>query len=223
MTTAARPDFGHSELGIAITAIEPTPYAATPQLSVRMELTESSGAQVHAVALRCQVRIEPQRRPYTEDEAAGLSDLFGPRARWSSTLKPLLWCRSGAMLPGFTGHSSAELVLPCSYDFEVAGAKYMNALTDGVIPLELQFGGSIYVRGRSGFEVTNLPWDLDVRYALPVRIWQQLLDQHFPGCGWIRMERDSVNALARYRAEHGLTSWESCVAELLALAEGGRS
>ena len=219
MSAPAAAAYERPTIGITVTDIAPTPYAATPQLSVRLELTEDTGARVHAVALRCQVRIEPQRRPYSAEEEAGLSDLFGPRSRWSTTLKPLVWLQAGAMLPGFTGRSTAELVLPCTYDFEVAGSKYLHALRDGVVPLELQFAGTVYLRGSSGFEVTNLPWDLDVRHPLPVQVWRDLIDLHFPGDGWLRMNRDTIDALARYRAEHGLTSWEACVEELLALRQ----
>ena len=37
------------------------PYAAAPQLTARLRIEESTGETIHAIALRCQVRIEPQR------------------------------------------------------------------------------------------------------------------------------------------------------------------
>ena len=70
-----------------------------------------SGAPVHAVALRCQVRIEPQRRRYDDAEEAGLLDLFGPRPRWGDTLKPFLWMHASTMVPGFTGSTEVDLPL----------------------------------------------------------------------------------------------------------------
>ena len=33
---------------------------------------------MHAIALRSQVQIEPQRRAYDDNETAGLADQFGP-------------------------------------------------------------------------------------------------------------------------------------------------
>ena len=78
---------------------------------------------VHAIALRCQVRIEPQRRRYSDDEAAGLVDLFGGRERWFDTLKPFMWMQAGTMVQGFTGSTEVDLPLPCTYDFEVAGVE----------------------------------------------------------------------------------------------------
>ncbi|MGI8769687.1 MAG: DUF6084 family protein, partial [Propionibacteriaceae bacterium] len=67
------------------------PYAIAPQLTVRLGIEERTGEVVHAIALRCQVRIEPQRRHYDEAEQNGLRALFGARDRWVDTLKPLMW------------------------------------------------------------------------------------------------------------------------------------
>ena len=67
--------------------IRPEPYAASPALTARLHLEDRGPAPVHAVALRAQVRLEPQRRAYSADEAAGLTDLFGSRERWASTLR----------------------------------------------------------------------------------------------------------------------------------------
>jgi len=41
------------------------------------------------------------------------------------------------------------------------------------------------------------------------------MDLYFPGSGWIRLDRDSIAALARHRTARGLTSWEQTVADLL--------
>ncbi|MGZ5370924.1 DUF6084 family protein [Aeromicrobium sp.] len=208
-----------SDLGLEITDVIAEPYAAAPQLTAKIHLTESTGAVVHALALRCQVRIEPQRRAYTEREDQGLADLFGPRERWSTTLKPFLWMQTGAMLPGFTGSCDIDLPLPCTYDFEVSGSKYLHALRDGSVSLEFLFSGTVFTQGSSGFAIDNVPWDRDVRYALPVRVWREMIDQYFPNSGWIRLDRDVLDALSHYRSARGLTSWEAAVTGLLGEAE----
>src|SRR5690348_18271175 len=64
-------------------------YAATPTLSFQLAITERSGVRVHAIALRCQIRIEPHRRRYTATEAERLHDLFGDTSRWADTVKPI--------------------------------------------------------------------------------------------------------------------------------------
>ncbi|HWM72953.1 MAG TPA: DUF6084 family protein, partial [Nocardioides sp.] len=90
------------------------PYAADPQLTARLRINETSGETIHAIALRCQVRIEPQRRRYEEADETGLRALFGERDRWTQTLKPFLWMQSSVMVQGFSGSAEVDLPLPCT-------------------------------------------------------------------------------------------------------------
>jgi hypothetical protein len=179
-------------------------------------VTESSGATVHALALRAQVHVEPQRRPYTDAERAGLTDLFGPPERWATTLRPFLWAHASTMVRGFSGDIEFDLPFPCTYDFEVAAAKYLQALADGEVPLVLRFTGTVFTRGSTGFGVEQVPWHLESRYRLPVAVWRSTMDTFFPNAGWIRLDREALAELARFRADRGLTSWEATVAALLA-------
>jgi len=55
-------------------------YAVTPTLGFQLTITERSGVRIHAIALRCQIRIEPHRRRYSATEAERLHDLFGELA-----------------------------------------------------------------------------------------------------------------------------------------------
>jgi hypothetical protein len=210
-----------TQLTFAVVDIRPEPYAAAPQLTARLRITEASGAAIHAIALRCQVRILPQRRGYADDEEQGLLDLFGERGRWPSTLKSFLWMQCSTMVQGFTGGTDVDLPLPCTFDFDVAAAKYLNALRDGEIPLELLFSGTVFTRGQTGFGVEQVPWDLEASYRLPVAAWRRLMDQYFPNAGWIRLDREVLAALSQYRSAHGLTSWETAVEALLAAAATG--
>jgi hypothetical protein len=207
-----------TDLSFAVLEIRPEPYAAAPQLTARLQLTEGTGAEVHAVALRCQVRILPQRRGYASEEEAGLLDLFGERGRWPTTLKSFLWMQCSTMVQGFAGSTEADLPLPCTFDFDVAAAKYLNALHDGEIPLELLFSGTVFTKGQTGFTVEQVPWDREASYQLPVAVWRTLMDQYFPNAGWIRLDRGILAALGRYKSSRGLTSWEAAVEGLLAQA-----
>ena len=207
-----------TELSFAVLEIRPEPYAAAPQLTARLQLTEGTGAEVHAVALRCQVRILPQRRGYASLEETGLLDLFGERGRWPTTLKSFLWMQCSTMVQGFAGSTEADLPLPCTFDFDVAAAKYLNALHDGEIPLELLFSGTVFTKGQTGFTVEQVPWDREASYQLPVAVWRTLMDQYFPNAGWIRLDRGILAALGRYKSSRGLTSWEAAVEGLLAQA-----
>jgi hypothetical protein len=105
--------------------------------------------------------------------------------------------------------------MPCTYDFEVSGTTYLHALRDGEIPLNFLFSGTVFGKGASGFSVTQVPWDAEARYRMPVAVWRDLMTANFPGTEWVRMRRDTVDALAHYRHVHGLTSWDDAVTSLL--------
>jgi hypothetical protein len=212
-----------TDLRFTVIDIVPEPYAVTPNLLARLRIEETtgtgSGTVVHAIALRAQVRIEPQRRRYDDLEEQGLLDLFGHRERWADTLRPFCWLHTSTMVQGFTGATEASLVLPCSYDVEVAGSKYLQALasgdSDGEVPLNLLFSGTVFTRGSTGFGVEQIPWHTETDHRLPVRVWRDLMDEYFPGQGWLRLDRETLAALARYRSAHMHTSWEESLAALL--------
>ena len=207
-----------TDLRFSVVDVAAETYAVVPTLLVRLRIEELSGDVVHALALRAQIRIQPQRRRYDAAEERGLLDLFGARERWAETMKPFLWMHSSAMVPGFTRETEVELALPCTYDFEVAGAKYLQALRDGDVPLVLLFSGTVFARAGSGLAVTQIPWDRETSHRMPVRVWRQLMDQHFPGSQWLRLDRETVEALAHYKGERGFTSLEDAVTALLAEA-----
>ena len=79
-------------LTFSVLDIVAEPYTVAPQLTARLRIEESSDTVIHAIALRCQVRIEPQRRSYSDAEAEGLLGLFGGRSRWRDTLRPSCGC-----------------------------------------------------------------------------------------------------------------------------------
>jgi hypothetical protein len=212
-----------TDLSFDVLDVLPQEFAAAPHLLFRMRVSETSGAVVHAIALRCQLRIEPQRRPYDAAEQEGLADLFGTTDRYSSTLKPFLWTHATAMVQGFEGAREFELPVTCTYDFDVSATKYIHALRGGEIPLVLLFSGTVFTRGQSGFAVEQLSWSLEADYRLPVNVWHQLMDLWFPGSGWIRLDRESIDALARYRTSRGLTSWEETIATLIPAPAEARS
>jgi len=196
-----------------VTGIAPEPYALTPTLIASVGV--ASDEPVHALALRAQVRIEPLRRRYTDAEAAGLLDLFGPRQRWAQTQRSFLWQHATAMVPGFTGTTEVALPLPCSYDFEVTASKYLHALSGGTVRLQFLFSGPVFTPGTSGFSVQQIPWDREDDYDMPVAVWRDLMAAHFPGAGFVRLRHDTVAALVAYKSARGLLDLDSAVESLL--------
>jgi hypothetical protein len=207
------------EVAFTVLDVAPEPYTVTPVLTARVGIaaggSEAHPNPVHAIALRCQVRIEPLRRAYSDEEAAGLVDLFGARERWANTQRTFLWQHCTAMVPGFAGQTTVALPLDCSYDFEVAAAKYLHALHDGVLPLQFLFSGTIFVKSERGFSVQQVSWDCECRYDMPVAVWRALIAQHFPNTGWVRLSHETIAALVGYRSAHGLLDLDHAVTSLL--------
>src|SRR5215469_1402500 len=195
-------------------------YAATPTLTFSLTITERSGVKVHAIALRCQIRIEPHRRRYTAAEAQRLHDLFGDPSRWAETVKPIQLATVTTMVPTFSAVTEPELQVPCTYDLEVASARYLQGLDDGTIPLLLLFSGTVFIARGESFSVELIPWSSEASYPMPVRVWQDVVDDHFPGSAWLRCTRETLDALSAFKAEHALPTWDATLAALLKEAGG---
>ena len=208
-----------SDLQFAVVGARPEQYAASPQLALRIRVTERSGVPVYAVALRAQVQIEPQRRRYDAAESERLRELFGGPERYGDTVKNLLWTHAAATIVAFEGTTEFDLVLACSYDFEVAAHKYLSALADGEIPIVVQFSGTVFVRGASGVAAELVPWTCEARSRLPVAVWRATMDAFFPNSTWIRLDRDAFETLYRYKRDGGFATWEGAIARLCARAE----
>ena len=80
-----------TDLEFQVVDAAPEPYAAVPTIVLRLRITERGGTPVHAIALRCQIRIEPQRRRYRSDETEALVELFGEPGQWGDSLRPFSW------------------------------------------------------------------------------------------------------------------------------------
>jgi hypothetical protein len=206
-----------AELTFGCTEARAQRYAATPTLSFHLTIAEATGIRVHAIALRCQIRIEPQRRRYSLDEAQRLHDLFGDTTRWADTLKPIQLTTVSVMVPGFSSLTEIDLPVPCTYDLEVASARYLQGLDDGTVPLLLLFSGTVFLADGDGLSVELIPWSSEASYRLPVSVWRELVDQHFPGSAWLRCSRQTLDALSEFKARHALPTWD---ATLTALLEG---
>ena len=195
-------------------------YAVTPGLTLQLRIAETAGERVDAIALRCQIRIEPVRRRYSAEEAARLHDLFGDTERWADTLKPLQLATLSTMVPGFTGSTTIDLALPCTYDLEIASTKYFNGLTDGVVPLLLLFSGTVFTTRDGRLQVQQVPWSKEAVCRVPVSVWRAAIEAHFPGSAWIKMSRQTLTELQRFKTRHALPTWDATLAALLARASG---
>jgi len=187
-----------SNLGFRVLGARVEPYAAVPTLVFRLRITEADGLPIHAIVLRCQIQIEPGRRPYSPAEEERLLELFGEPHRWGETLRTMVWTHAALVVPGFEEAVEVDVPMACTYDFEVAAAKYFHALEDGEIPLLLLFSGTVFAKREIGFSVEQVPWDKEAAYRLPVRLWREVMDRYFPGSAWLGLRRVSFGALYRF-------------------------
>jgi Family of unknown function (DUF6084) len=207
-----------AELAFDCTGAQADKYAVVPSMLVTLRISETSGDRVEAIALRCQFRIEPARRRYSDDEARRLNDLFGDTQRWADTLKPLQFTNVSVMVPGFTGSTEIDVPVPLTYDMEIGSTRYFAGLDDGEIPLLLLFSGTVFGTANGRMSVTQVPWSKEASYRLPVSTWREAIDAHFPNSAWIRLSTATFDDLLRFKSANGLVTWEATIVQLLAEA-----
>lgn len=201
-------------LSFTVVDVAPEPCALSPTLTMRVRV-ESGGRAVHAGVLRCQLRVEPQRRAYGPAEEARLVEVFGEPVQWQATLRPFLLAHAQTVLPRFAGSVDVDLPVSFTYDLEVAAGKYFHALDGGDVPLVLLFSGTVFALDDGCLSVEPISWNSEARYRLPVAVWRDLMDRYFPNSGWLRLSRETLDALGRYKADRALASWEEALASLL--------
>jgi hypothetical protein len=200
----------------------PASQAAAPAIVFRLRIETLDGGRIHALALRCQTRIEPRGRRYGTDEQALLYELFGEPSMWDRSLRGVTWAHSAAIVPAFDRSTEIDLVVPCTYDLEVAGAKYLNAIREGEVPLAFLFSGTIFREagdsgdpGRSNLAIEPVPWSVEATFRMPATVWRGAMDQFFPGGGWLRLRRETIDRLQAFRGRQALLSWDEAIARLL--------
>ncbi len=195
-------------------------YAVAPSMTLTLRIAETTGMKVDAIALRCQIRIEPTRRRYSDAEAERLNDLFGDTQRWADTLKPLQFTTVSTMVPGFTGSTELDLPVMLSYDLEIGSTRYFAGLEDGEIPLLLLFSGTVFSSPGGRLQVQQVPWSKEASYRLPVSVWRQAIEAHFPNAAWIRMSLRTLDELQRFKTRQALPTWDATITALLKQVPG---
>lgn len=208
------------ELAFSVVGASAEPYAAVPTLRLTLGVENRNGGAVQSVMLTAQIRIDVARRSYDPDTQARLADLFGAPERWGETARSLLWTHATTVIPPFDGRTQVALLVPCTYDFDVAVAKYFNGIEDGEIPIELLFTGSVFYADADGLlKTARIGWDVDTAYRMPVRVWKDMMDHYFPNSAWLRVRRDTFDRLYAYKTQRALPTWEQAI-DALVLAAG---
>jgi hypothetical protein len=195
--------------------------SAQPVIGLKLEVSNATdGETIHTVNLRAQIQIEAPRRHYSASEKELLLDLFGTPERWGKTLRAFLWSNVSTVVTSFTGSTTAELQVPCTFDFNVAATKYFHAVKDGDIPLLVLFSGTVFYASPEGaLQVAPIPWDKEARFRLPVRVWREMMDLYYPNSAWLSLRRDIFERLYEYKLQRSLATWEDTLDSLLAAQE----
>jgi hypothetical protein len=208
------------DLKFEIEGATPVPFSETPLLAFKLRIDNRSGEPIHSILLRCQVMIEAARRRYSAVEQEQLRELFGTPEQWSQTLHSTLWNMAHVLVPPFTGGTSVDLHVACTFDFNVAATKYFAGLQDGEVPLCILFSGTVFYEGTtSAFQVAQIPWDRQAEYRLPVRLWRDVVDLYYPNTVWICLRRDEFDRLQRFKTRRAFPTWEQALEFLLQGAE----
>jgi Family of unknown function (DUF6084) len=208
------------DLDFAVEGAATVEHAAVPTLGFALRIVSRSGHAVRSVLLDAQVQIAARRRGYEHDDETRLAEVFGDPKRWSSTLRTLPWLRTTQVVPAFAGETVVELLVPCTYDFDVTAAKYLQALGEGEVPLEFLFSGTAFYSAEDGrLQTARIAWDREADFRLPVAVWRQTMDHYFPGSAWLRLSRDVFERLYAYRARNVIPSWDRTLESLLDRAD----
>jgi hypothetical protein len=205
------------ELDFAIDHVKVEPFSIAPQLTFALRIeNKTPGIAVCNVMLNIQIRIEPMRRRYADSERDALSDLFGSDERWTDTLRSFLWTQASLTIPAVTESCLADLPVPCSQDFNIAGTKYFHGLESGEVPLSFLFSGSVFYRDQDeALQVGQISWSKECPYRLPIAVWKEMIEQHYAGRTWLCLEREAFDALYRYKRHNGLPTFEVALKHLL--------
>lgn len=209
------------DLSFRIEEAVAVPFAAAPTLAFKLRIENAVADEtIHSIALRCQIQIEVARRRYTEKEQSRMRDLFGEPDRWSQTLRSLLWTNSNVVVPGFHVSTLTDLLIPCTFDFNVAATKYFEGLTDGEIPLHLMFSGTVfYASSDDRLQVAPISWEQETKFKLPIKIWRDMMDVYYPNSVWLSLRRDVFERLYQYKTQRGIPTWEQALEEMLPAEE----
>ncbi|HEY3021927.1 MAG TPA: DUF6084 family protein [Solirubrobacteraceae bacterium] len=203
-------------LGFSVEDAGRLAHAAAPTLRFALRIESLGGQPIRSVLLDAQIQIAARRRSYAGADHDKLFDLFGRREDWGTTLRTLLWTRTTLVVPPFERSTVVDLTVPCSYDLEVTAARYFDALADGEVPLEFLFSGSVFYAGPEGaLQTARIAWDREAEYRLPVRVWKETMEAHFPGTAWLRLPKGSFDRLCAYKSRHALATWDDVVDRLL--------
>lgn len=206
-----------ADLSFEVTNVEAVTRGLTPLVQFNLRITSTPEAEtLKAVILHTQIQIEATRRTYTPREQERLREIFGTPDRWGQTLRNRLWTHVTTTVPSFSGSVDVPLPVPCSYDLNVLGNKYFYALENGTVLLLFLFSGTVFYTDPDGrVQIQPISWEKECTYRMPVQIWRDLMEHHFPNSAWLYLQRDVFDRLYEYKRRQGIATWDQTIERLL--------
>ena len=182
--------------------------------------TTPPSAQVFTIALAVQIAIEPAQRRYDEETRERLTELLGEpgpdrladadacpgrRSTCSSsrfTERPRSRCRSPATTTSRSPPPTTSARSPtarCRWSSTSTAASTTRA-TDGRL------------------QIVQISWEESSDYRMPIEVWQEMIDAHYPYRGWIPAGERDDRAAAPLQAGAGPAvlrrrRWRGCWAK----------
>jgi hypothetical protein len=208
------------DLDFEITGVDPATRGLTPLLHFQLKIrNQPAEEKIQSVILHAQIQIQAPQRSYSPNEKSKLFELFGAPEQWGQTLRNKLWTHAQNVVRAFSGSTDATLPVPCSYDLNLAAAKYFYALEEGIVPLLFLFSGTIFYAGTDGrLQVQQISWNKESTYRMPIARWKEIMQHHYPNSAWLYLDREIFERLCDFKRRSGSTSWEQVIERLLARA-----
>jgi hypothetical protein len=131
-------------------------------------------------------------------------------------MKSMLWTHADTVVSPFTGETTVNLPVNCTFDFNIAATKYFAGLEGGEIPLLFLFSGTIFYQNEFGaLQISQISWNKESNFSLPASIWHKMMEAYYPNSNWLRLERETFERLLAFKTKHGIPTWEQVLEKLL--------
>jgi hypothetical protein len=81
-------------------------------------------------------------------------------------------------------------------------------------------GTGLYFAGDTvPLQVAPVAWSKETCSRLPVRVWKEMMDAHYPDTVWLCLRRDVVDRLNDYKSRNGIPTWDQAMESALDAAD----
>ena len=213
------------DLNFQVSGLDAAQRGLTPLLHFKIEIVNRTPAEkIQSVMLHAQIQVQSPQRTYTPSEKEKLRELFGRPEDWGRTLRNKLLAHANCIVPGFVERTEAVLVVPCTFDLNVAATKYFYALEEGEVPLLFLFSGTVFYSDQDGrLQIQQISWEKEASWRMPIGAWRELMDRHYPNTAFVWLERGVFDRLYEFKRQQGFATWEQAMERLLGAQMGNNS